>query len=134
MFSEALALLRSLSAQFPQNAWLLSREAECYDNAGDVLAATASYRRLRSHHPLYLRDMDRYAMLLDNCSEVQSLSQEMLRLSRQRPESWVALGRYLELKRQPEPALDAFERALSIDELHAAAYAGKGLGNHDSVI
>lgn len=74
--------------------------------------------------------MDRYAFILHkrmDKNKLNSLSNDLLKTSDQRPETWVCLAFLSDLYGSKEKSLMYIDKALSIDSRHSFAHRIKGI-------
>jgi len=126
----ALEYFKSLHAEFPNNPHLMLNIANTQCKLGDFSTAEATFQSVR-HLDIHTIDyMDRYAFILHkrmDKNKLNSLSNDLLKTSDQRPETWVCLAFLSDLYGSKEKSLMYLDKALSIDSRHSFAHRIKGI-------
>jgi tetratricopeptide (TPR) repeat protein len=73
-----------------------------------------------------LSDVESSSVKSASIRKLNSLSYELMKVSRKRPEPWFVLGVYYDTKEDHEKAIQLLEVAISIDPLFSLAYQVKG--------
>jgi len=128
--NEAKNAFQVINSKFHQNIYILRAIADCYYRLGNNTSAYYSYSQLHNIDPLYMDQMDVYSSILKECYNkpilVNRLADELIRISEDRPESWVAMTHYSIMKNDLESAMAFIDRALALDNYHYEALIQKG--------
>ena len=106
-------LLKALECQYPSNIDIMLMLADCNLKCGRTNVAIQIYAQIHRQEPSVLDQMDRYAALLKNQgkdAELFRLAESILKVSDRRPEPWLAMSRYLDVKDEKEKALAFIEK------------------------
>ena len=128
-FDSAIREFGLLEATFKNNIDLLLAIASCNLKAGNTVAAQFQYLRIRKLDAECLDQVDEYAGLIKsqgNIAALNKLTEEVFRVSEERPEPWLCMARYCEAKGDLDQALFYTEKAILIDNRHVGAYHLKG--------
>ncbi|KAJ3218711.1 Anaphase promoting complex subunit 7 [Clydaea vesicula] len=94
-------------------------------------------RMVRKQDPEVLDQMDYYASTIKGKGSsyvINRLAEELLKISDERPEAWLIMAKYCEIKNEIEKALYFSDKAIALNKRHVAAYHLKGsilLANQD---
>ncbi|RUS34734.1 hypothetical protein BC938DRAFT_478855 [Jimgerdemannia flammicorona] len=86
--------------------------------------------RVRKIDPNVVEGMDKYANLIKNQGKtifVNKIADELHRINSRRPECWLAMALYCEMKDEREKALLFVDKAIALDRRHVEAYQLKGI-------
>jgi hypothetical protein len=133
----SIKTLTQLSTQHPNVPHLLYYLADAQVKYGDTIGAFYSFSQLRKQDPNVVEGMDRFAALIKSQGKavaVNRLAEELLRITETRPEPWVSMARYCEMKAEDpvkgaefrERANYFADRALQLDKKHVEAHCLKG--------
>jgi tetratricopeptide (TPR) repeat protein len=126
-FERAVQLFTKM--KYSHNCHLLKTIAMCFYRTNNVEKAQKSFERIRALDKTFISTMDYYALLLKNTgaiTELNKLTQELLAVNPQSPETWTAIGMYCEMKGKPDHALIYYDRAISLSPRHPLANEMKG--------
>ncbi|KAF9036594.1 hypothetical protein BJ165DRAFT_1504550 [Panaeolus papilionaceus] len=99
----------------------------------DYTAADRAFKTLRKEDPYRLWDMEVYSSLLWHLQrkvELSYLAQELLNISPDSPQAWIAIGNLFSLEKERSQALTCFRRAATLDATCAYAYT---LSGHETI-
>ncbi|KAI9021118.1 hypothetical protein DFJ74DRAFT_707086 [Hyaloraphidium curvatum] len=136
-FEASIKSLTALAARHPNAVNVLLELADAQFKYGDTVGAFYSYTQIRKLDPNVLDGMDRFSALVKSQGKamaVNRLAEELMRITELRPEPWVAMARFCEMKADdPEKALEYRERAgyfvdkaLQLDRRNVEAHCLKG--------
>eukprot|EP00590_Aulacoseira_subarctica_P001792 CAMPEP_0172428916 /NCGR_PEP_ID=MMETSP1064-20121228/48284_1 /TAXON_ID=202472 /ORGANISM="Aulacoseira subarctica , Strain CCAP 1002/5" /LENGTH=467 /DNA_ID=CAMNT_0013173971 /DNA_START=82 /DNA_END=1485 /DNA_ORIENTATION=- len=129
----ALAKYRALAERFPNNIHLLSKIALLEFNLGEYTKSDQTFTQIRQLDPDCMDHMDEYAELLRRKRAVVKLNQlsmDLLQINDSRPEAWVCLALYHQLKSgtiSGEQSLSFVDRALRLNPRYAYAHYIRGM-------
>ena len=121
--------LTKLLALYPKNVYLLTAlgcnavSAEKFDDA------SLYFKQVRGIDGNAIDHMDQYGLLLMRAcddGELNKLANEVLSVSCDRPEGWMLLSMFCDLKGEIEKALQFADKAIVIDGKYTPAYRLKG--------
>jgi tetratricopeptide (TPR) repeat protein len=128
--NEAKNLFQIINSRFHQNIYILKAIADCYYRLGNNASAFYAFSQLHNIDPLYMDQMDVYSSIMkEYCNKpilINRLADELIRISEDRPESWVTMAHYSLMKSDLESALAFVDRALFLDNYHYEALIQKG--------
>jgi len=117
--NEAKNSFEILNSKFHQNIYTLKAIADCYYRLGNNTSAYYSFAQLHSIDPLFMDQMDVYSSIMKECCNkpilVNRLADELIRISEDRPESWVAMTHYSIMKNDLESAMSFIDRVIIIN-------------------
>ncbi|KAJ3196357.1 Anaphase-promoting complex subunit 7 [Irineochytrium annulatum] len=128
-FDRALDGFLALHHQYPGTVRFMTLAAECSSKGDKTNQAMDIYDQIRLLDPYSCDSMDEYAFLLkrQNLSVLlNKLSQELMEVTKVRPEPWLAMARYCETKDDLDQAQSLAQKAIDIDPKCHAAYVCKG--------
>ncbi|KAH6636553.1 mitotic checkpoint regulator, MAD2B-interacting-domain-containing protein [Chaetomium tenue] len=111
---------------FPRSLFLESMRALAFYQMKDLYEANLLFSKVLSLDPRYLDFFDSYSNVLYSLGahdRLAFLAQLASSGDRYRPETSLVIGNYYSLSSQPEAAIAAFRRALSLDRTYSAAWA-----------
>ncbi|RUP49862.1 hypothetical protein BC936DRAFT_141170 [Jimgerdemannia flammicorona] len=154
-FSEAIESFQELTTMFKHNvdcllslsdahlmmnntveAYYLYSQVRCAMNfcsaTSFVLIGTQriAFFLVRKIDPNVVEGMDKYANLIKNQGKtifVNKIADELHRINSRRPECWLAMALYCEMKDEREKALLFVDKAIALDRRHVEAYQLKGI-------
>ena len=118
-----------LSQSNGTNVQELALIAQVQRKSGETISAIHTYSRIRRLDPCWIQDMDYYASLLDsqgNSSAIEKLSNDLLSLANNSPESWTVFSILTNMKGNAKQALDHLDKALLLNSRHSLAHHQKG--------
>ncbi|KAI8929190.1 hypothetical protein BC831DRAFT_21414 [Entophlyctis helioformis] len=127
--SAALQILTSLENMHPFCVDIQLEIAMCHVESGNSNAARLCYTKIRKLEPDTSSQMDIYAGLLQAHGKVQAvnnLAEDLFHISEERPEPWLAMARYCEMKGHLDQALYFVEKATVWNSRHVPTYHLKG--------
>ncbi|ORX55962.1 TPR-like protein [Piromyces finnis] len=128
--NEAINSFQIINSKFYQNIYILQAIADCYYRLGKIDSAYFSYTQLHNADPLLMDQMDIYSSVLKEYSNksilINRLADELIRISEERPESWIAMTHYSIMKNDLESAMAFIDRALALDNYNYEALIQKG--------
>ncbi|KAJ3381179.1 Anaphase promoting complex subunit 7 [Lobulomyces angularis] len=136
-YTQALTLFSKLENKLKKNINLLLSMAECNYKLGNYSMAGYIYQLVRKQDPEVLDQMDYYASTIKGKGSsyvINRLAEELLKISDERPEAWLIMAKYCEIKNEIEKALYFSDKAIALNKRHVAAYHLKGsilLANQD---
>ncbi|KAF9009424.1 hypothetical protein BDQ17DRAFT_1397732 [Cyathus striatus] len=113
--------------------WVLAMVGRAHYEKQDYASAERAFKAVRQMEPHRLWDMEVYSTLLwhlQNSVELSYLAQELLNISPQSPQAWIAIGNLFSLQKDRVQALTCFRRAAQLDPGCAYAYT---LSGHESI-
>ncbi|XP_033646823.1 anaphase-promoting complex subunit 7-like [Asterias rubens] len=131
-YAKAVSTFKSLEtgSVLRENSSVLCCLAENHFLAGDLANALLVYKRVHSLDPLCLKGMDIYAYLLareKRMDELMSLSFQLMSVSEQRAEPWIAMGYYYSANAlRTSRAVYFAQKAYQIDPRNVQALLLKG--------
>ncbi|KAJ3126189.1 Anaphase-promoting complex subunit 7 [Nowakowskiella sp. JEL0407] len=130
-YSKAQSQYNILSKWFspPHDYQMKLRIAHCQYTTGDLVAARSLYSHVRETDPYIVDHMDNYAELLQLNGKtilLNRLAMELMQVTENRAESWLALATYCETKGETEKALGFIEKAIYLNPRYANAHCMKG--------
>ncbi|KAJ9126244.1 hypothetical protein QFC24_001969 [Naganishia onofrii] len=138
----AIDILNTLPAQLKRGAWATALYAKCYYELADYRNANTSYEHLRQLEPYRLESMEWYSTVLwhlEDRTGLSVLAQQLMAVSREAAEPWMAAGNGFALQGDHEEALRCFKRASAIrpDKAYTytlAAYEALEMDEYDRAI
>ncbi|XP_046840644.1 anaphase-promoting complex subunit 7-like isoform X2 [Xenia sp. Carnegie-2017] len=129
-FTKAAQQLKTLESQhLRDNVDVLCLLAECQWQSGDLNNAKTVYNRVRSLDEKCLQGMDLYASLLAQNGEkqnVESLAEELIGVSEDRPEPWIAMAHSSSVANKKTRAIYFAQKAHNMDNQNIQALLTKG--------
>ncbi|KAG6845175.1 hypothetical protein H0H87_012732 [Tephrocybe sp. NHM501043] len=125
--------LEQLPAVHQSSPWVLSMVGRAHYEKQDFASAERAFKAVRILEPHRLWDMEVYSTLLWHLQrniELSFLAQELLNISPQSPQAWIAVGNLFSLQKERSQALTCFRRATQMDPTCAYAYT---LSGHESI-
>ncbi|KAI8808121.1 hypothetical protein BJ742DRAFT_772441 [Cladochytrium replicatum] len=109
----------------PFNIPVLLNMADCNMRNGNTVSAYLLYTQIQKTDPDVIDQMDRFIGLIKSQGKVMLVNlhaNSLYNTCEERPEAWVAMGRYCEMKGDKEKALTFAEKAISLNKMHVEAY------------
>ncbi|KAL1923693.1 uncharacterized protein VTP21DRAFT_8673 [Calcarisporiella thermophila] len=128
-YNDALKGLKALELKHGNNVELLVLIADLHMQCINHTEASLTYQKVRTLDPYMLDGMDKYAQLLriqGKTMRLNKLAEDLRVTNDKRPEPWLAMARYCELKQDTDKALLFAEKAISLNEKHVPSYITKG--------
>ncbi|KAG6841674.1 hypothetical protein C0991_008312 [Blastosporella zonata] len=125
--------LEQLPTVHQSSPWVLSMVGRAHYEKQDFASAERAFKAVRILEPHRLWDMEVYSTLLWHLQrnvELSFLAQELLNISPQSPQAWIAVGNLFSLQKERSQALTCFRRATQMDPTCAYAYT---LSGHESI-
>lgn len=127
----AITLFGDLEKQFPSNLHVLLNIGKLQQELMEYQEALYTFKKARITDEFNLKHMDLYALVLQqrggpSTLELNKLVHELLAISEQRPEPWVAVALYSKAKGEKEKGLSFLDKALQFDKRHILAYQLRG--------
>ena len=122
---EAIRVLRSLPDKHKKSGWVLSALARCYFEQAQYTEAIKLYEESREKEPHRLQGCEYYSTALWHQQQevkLSALSQELIELDKNAPETWCASGNCFSLQKEHETAIKFLQRAIQINPDFAYAY------------
>ena len=129
-YGEAAAMFSVISEAAPENAWTHYMLGLSQWKGGDLERAEAAFTTALALDPSHLKsELNLTRVLLDLGRPVEALThvEKGLAIDSTSPEVWRLVGRVNAQLRQVEPALEAYRKAVVLDELDVWAMNNMGL-------
>ena len=107
----------SLEHHFPNNLHVLLQLAKIHLDLNQLDEAQYSFNKARVCDNLNLDMMDHYAALVrkrGSTGDLNRLAHDLLSTNQRRPEPWIAVALYSELRNEREKALGFIEKAIQV--------------------
>ncbi|KAK5109860.1 hypothetical protein LTR62_006467 [Meristemomyces frigidus] len=125
----AIHTFRSLPVAAKDTPWVLAHSGKAFYEAAEYGKAEESFARLLKIQPSRIEDMEIYSTVLWHLKKESSLAYLCHNLRDQSfsaPETWCAIGNAFSLSREHDQAINAFKRAVQVDERFAYAWTLMG--------
>ena len=113
----------SLEHHFPNNLHVLLQLAKIHLDLNQLDEAQYNFNKARVCDNLNLDMMDHYAALVrkrGSMGDLNRLAHDLLSTNQRRPEPWIAVALYSELRNEREKALGFIEKAIQVRSASAA--------------
>mmetsp|Transcript_13774 Transcript_13774/g.24481 ORF Transcript_13774/g.24481 Transcript_13774/m.24481 type:complete len:584 (+) Transcript_13774:409-2160(+) len=125
----ALNSFAKLNKKFPNHVHVLTSMGELNIEMNDKNAAVLLFQKARAADMKSLDGMDSYASLIrqqQDLGRLNSITRELVDIDETRPEPWIAVALFYELRGDTMSALQFVCKALELDPYHVPAYHFKG--------
>ncbi|WWC70049.1 uncharacterized protein I206_103993 [Kwoniella pini CBS 10737] len=122
---EAIVELDGLPGNIKNSPWSLDIVARCFYEMADYVQARRVFTKLLELEPYRIQSMDHYSTLLWHLSDPPTLShisQILMSIDRDSPQSWIATGNCFSLQKDHEEAMKCFRRATQVDPSNSYAW------------
>jgi anaphase-promoting complex subunit 3 len=122
---EAIKVLKSLPEKHSKSGWVLSSLAKCYFEQAKYTEAIKLYEESREIDPHRLEGCEYYSTALWHLQQevkLSALSQELIELDKNSPQTWCAAGNCFSLQKEHETSIKFLQRAIQVDPDFAYAY------------
>ena len=126
---EALKVYQDLTSNFPDNISVLLRTASTQFCLRQNQSSIYTYQKIRNLDSNCVDQMDEFAQLLrieEKGDDLNRLCHDLISVSPFRPETWVAVALYSDLKGEKDKAVEFLDKAISLNRRHVYAYHLKG--------
>jgi anaphase-promoting complex subunit 3 len=126
---KAIRTLDTLSKSHINTPWVLSKLGRLHFEIVNYEESEVYFMKLRALDKTRVEDMEYYSTLLWHLHkdvELCHLAHELLSVSKNSPQTWVAVGNLFSLNREPDDAIKCFRRATQLDEKFSYAYTLQG--------
>ncbi len=127
--ADALSAFVSLDKEVPNNAHVLVNLGTLQVELNDKKAAIILFQKARAADSKSLYGLDTYASLIRHQrdhSRLNSLTRELMDINDTRPEPWIAVALFFDLRGDTMSAIQFVCKALELDPLHVQGYHLKG--------
>ncbi|WWD17246.1 hypothetical protein CI109_101684 [Kwoniella shandongensis] len=121
---EAMKELDGLPHELKTSAWSLDILARCFYEMANYVMARRAFLSLLELEPYRIQSMEQYSTLLWHLSDppaLSHLSQSLMSVNRESPQTWIAAGNCFSLQKDHDEAMRCFRRATQVDP--GCAYA-----------
>ncbi|WRT66427.1 uncharacterized protein IL334_003383 [Kwoniella shivajii] len=122
---EAILELDTLPENVKNSPWSLDLVARAFYEMADYVQARRAFTQLIEKEPYRLQSMDHYSTLLWHLSDppaLSHLSQHLMSINKESPQSWISAGNCFSLQKDHEEAMKCFRRATQVDPNNAYAW------------
>lgn len=115
--------------QFPNSYSLLLTQGVAALDSERYESAYIIYKQLRQSESFSYNKMDRFALMLHHkgdSTELNRLANDVLTAAVNRPQGWLIVALYCDLKNQPDKCMSFIDKAISLDYKYALSFVLKG--------
>jgi anaphase-promoting complex subunit 7 len=126
---EALRMYQDLNTVFPSNSYIMLQQAHCQFRMKATQGGIYTYNKVHAEDVYCVDQMDEYASLLrseERGEDLNRLAHELIAVDSNRPQTWVAVALYSDLKGEKEKAIAFLDKAIALDKRHVPSYHLKG--------
>lgn len=122
-----------MPVELQSSPWALNIVARSFYEMANYVLARRAFRALLEAEPYRLQSTEQYSTLLWHLGDppaLSFLSQQLISVDREAPQTWIAAGNCFSLQKNHDEAMRCFRRATQVDP--ACAYAWTLCG-HESM-
>jgi len=123
--NEAITVLNSLPPKHKSSGWVLSSLGRCYFEQGQYETAVRYFEEARIKEPHRLKGTEYHSTALWHLQQeikLSMLSQDLIELDRESPQTWCVAGNCFSLQKEHETAIKFLQRAIQVDPEFPYAY------------
>jgi anaphase-promoting complex subunit 3 len=135
---ECVALLHRLPRQHYLCGWVQQMLGKAYSEVNEYKPAVLALREMMRLEPFRVKGVETLSTALWHLKkdkELCTLAQQIVDIDKFCPEAWCVVGNCFSLQREPESALNFFQRALQVDPTFTYAHTlcGHELANNEDL-